>query len=231
MPDTRSSQACCGLAPTPPVEDTLRTIFVLSGRAEPVSTSALAQELGVAAPTVSAMLKRLAAHGLVERGGDQRVTLTTHGAGHARHVVRRHRLLEAFLVRVLGMPWDVVHAEADQLEHAISDRLLDRLDVVLGRPDRDPHGDPVPRGAASHDEDWGTRLDSVPAASHFVVERVYDRDSDALRHLGDLGIRPGATLDVLERAPFGGPLWVRLDGRDHALGDRLVRLVHGRVTA
>jgi DtxR family Mn-dependent transcriptional regulator len=229
MTDERSSRTCCGLTPTPAVEDALRTVYVLSGRAEPVTTSALARELGVTAPTVSAMVRRLDEHGLVERGGEQRVTLTPHGAGHARHVVRRHRVVETFLVRVLGMPWDAVHAEADRLEHAVSDALLERLDAFLGRPERDPHGDPVPRDGDGRDEDWGVRLDTAPPACHFVVERVYDRDPAALRHLADLGIRPGAGLDVVAQAPFGGPLWVRLDGRDHALGDTLVRLVHGRV--
>jgi DtxR family transcriptional regulator, Mn-dependent transcriptional regulator len=226
MEDLRSSRACCGLVPTAPTEDALRTIFVLTGRGDEVSTSVLARHLGVAPPTMSIMLKRLAEHGLVERT-DHRATLTPHGAGHARHVVRRHRLLETFLVRVVGLAPHEVHDEADALEHAVSDRLLDRIDAMLDRPTHDPHGDPIPRSGDAHVEGWGTRLADAAVGGEFRVERVQDWDAAALAHLDDLGVVPGLTLVVLERGP-GGPLWVRFDGRDHALGESLTRLVHGR---
>jgi DtxR family Mn-dependent transcriptional regulator len=228
MEDLRPSRACCGLAPTASAEDALRTIFVLVGRGDPVSTSALARHLHVTPPTVSSMLRRLEEAGLVERTADHLTTLTPHGARHARHVVRRHRLLETFLVEVVGLRPDEVHTEADALEHAISDRLLDRIDALLGRPARDPHGDPIPRAGDGHVEGWGTRLSDAVVGGEFRVERVQDWDGPALRHLLDLGVVPGLTLVVLERAPFGGPLWVRFDGRDHALGEPLTRLVHGR---
>jgi DtxR family Mn-dependent transcriptional regulator len=231
MTDLRSSTACCGVLPTPAVEDALRTIFVLSGRDEPVSTSVLALRLGVSAPTVSSMLKRLSEHGLLDRTPDHRAVLTSHGAGHARHVVRRHRILETFLVQVLGMSWEEVHREADLLEHAVSDQVLDRMDALLGRPARDPHGDPIPRGDDDHDEDWGTRLDDAPAGTRFVVERVYDREGRLLRHLAQIGVRPGVRLDVGEHAPFGGPVWIRVEGQDHALSESLARVVHGRADA
>ncbi|MGH3933811.1 MAG: metal-dependent transcriptional regulator [Pseudonocardiaceae bacterium] len=220
--------ACCGLTHTTAVEDALRTIFVRSGRGEPVSTSALAAHLGVTPPTVSTMLKRLIEHGLLERSDDHRVLLTRHGRKHAQEVVRRHRLLETFLVRVLDLAWDEVHDEADVLEHAVSDRLVERIDEVLGHPTRDPHGDPIPSPAGRHDEVWGARLDTVAPGTRFRVERVYDRDSEALRYLADLGVRPGVIIEVLERSPFGGPLWIGLNGRRHALGDPLVCLVHGQ---
>ena len=220
--------ACCGLTHTDAVEDALRTIFVRSGRSEPVSTSALAAHLGITAPTVSTMLKRLSDHGLVERTDDHRALLTPHGRKHAEEVVRRHRLLETFLVTALDLSWDEVHDEADVLEHAVSGRLIDRIDEVLGHPTHDPHGDPIPPPAGGHDEDWGARLDSMAPGTRFRVERVYDRDSDALRYLADLGVRPGVTIEVLEHSPFGGPLWIRLDGQRCALGDPLVCLVHGR---
>jgi DtxR family Mn-dependent transcriptional regulator len=228
MEDRRSSRTCCGLAPTAPAEDALRTIFVLSGRGGPVSTSVLARHLQVSAPTVSSMLRRLEEHGLVERTADHLTTLTAHGAGHARHVVRRHRLMETFLVEVVGMAPDEVHDEADALEHAVSDRLLDRIDTLLGRPAHDPHGDPIPRSGDAHVEGWGTRLADAAVGGEFRVERVQDWDGPALRHLLDLGVVPGLTLVVVERGAFGGPLWVRFDGRDHALGEPLTRLVHGR---
>jgi DtxR family Mn-dependent transcriptional regulator len=228
MTDARPSRDCCGLDPTPPVEDALRTVFVLTGRGEPVTTSLLAQVLGVQPSTVSSMLKRLTEHGLLDRSDPQRAVLTEHGRRHARHVVRRHRLVETLLVEVLGMPVAEVHVEADALEHAVSDTVLERIDAHLGRPGADPHGDPIPRDDQDREEAWGDRLDVVPAPSRFAVERVQDWDGAALRHLHDLGIQPGAMLDVLERGPFGGPLWVRLDGREHALGEGLTRLVHGQ---
>jgi DtxR family transcriptional regulator, Mn-dependent transcriptional regulator len=220
--------ACCGLTHTKAVEDALRTIFVRSGRGERVSTSALASHLGVTPPTVSTMLKRLTEHGLLERADDHSALLTPHGHKHAQEIVRRHRLLETFLVAVLQLTWDEVHDEADVLEHAVSDRLVDRIDEMLGHPTRDPHGDPIPSPEGLHNEVWGARLDMVAPGTRFRIERVYDRDSEALRYLADLGIRPGVTIEVLERSPFGGPLWIGLNGQRHALGDPLVCLVHGR---
>ncbi len=217
------------MAHTEVVEDYLKTIFGLGTRTAAVTTSGLAAALGVAAPTVSAMLKRLEAGGLVERTGDHRVELTEHGTRHALGVVRRHRLLEVFLVQVLQVPWDEVHAEAEVLEHALSPRLEERIDALLGHPTRDPHGDPIPPARGEHVEDWATPLTVVPAGARFAVERVSDRDSDVLRHLAFLGVRPGVVLLVLEWGPFGGPLWVELDGRRHALGTGLVAAMHGRV--
>jgi DtxR family transcriptional regulator, Mn-dependent transcriptional regulator len=110
----------------------------------------------------------------------------------------------------------------------VSDRLLDRIDAMLGRPTHDPHGDPIPRSGEAHVEGWGTRLTNAAVGGEFRVERVQDWDGAALAHLTDLGVVPGLTLVVLERGAFGGPLWVRFDGRDHALGEPLTRLVHGR---
>ena len=174
------------------------------------------------------MLKRLAGHGLIQRREDHTATLTPHGADHARTVIRRHRLLETFLARVLDVPWDEVHAEAEVLEHAVSDRLLARIDEHLGHPAADPHGDPIPPPTGVHSEQWGQRLDHVKAGSVFEVERVDDRDSAALRYLAKIGIRPGVSLSVGERGPFGGPLWLRVGGKDEAVGEQLGSLVYGR---
>jgi DtxR family Mn-dependent transcriptional regulator len=214
---------------TEAVEDTLKAIFKLSGRCEPATTTALAEILGVTAPTVSTMLKRLQAHDLVARDAQHAAELTAHGADHARAVVRRHRLLETFLVRVLDVPWDEVDAEAEVLEHAVSDQLLDRIDTLLGHPVADPHGDPIPPAGGGHVEAWGDRLDGVPTGAAFRVDRIHDRDDAALRYLAELGVRPGTVVQVVERAPFGGPLWLRVGGQKRALGDALTTLVHGTV--
>ena len=209
----------------------MKAIFKMVGRDEPTTTSALAQRLGVTAPSASVMLKRLTAHGLVQRDSDQTATLTAHGSDHARAVIRRHRLLETFLARVLDVPWDEVHAEAEVLEHAVSDRLLARIDDHLGHPIADPHGDPIPPLTGAHSEQWGERLSQVETGVEFRVERVDDRDSAALRYLAGIGIRPGVHLEVVERAPFGGPLWLRVNGRDEALGEQLTAFIYGRSSA
>lgn len=226
----RGPQECCGSVLTDTVEDYLKSIFKLSGRNEPARTNALAEQLDVAPPSVSAMLKRLDSHHLINRLDGHRVELTPHGLRHALEVVRRHRLLEEFLVRVLDVPWDEVHAEAEALEHALSDRLTQRLDSYLGHPTHDPHGDPIPPARGLHDERWALPLTQAQPGDRFRVNRISDLDSAAVRYLGSLGIRPGVVLEVLERVPFDGPLWVRVGGGRHALGERLAAIVHGEVS-
>lgn len=209
-------------------ENYLKAVYALRTRGEPVATGSLARELGVSSPSVSAMVKRLEQGALLRRVDGRELALTAQGERAALRVLRRHRLLETLLATAVGVPWDEVHAEAELLEHALSDRLENRIDAVLGHPTHDPHGDPIPPRTGEHDETWGRAIDSVPAGSRFLVQRVSDRDSAALRHLGTLGIRPGVVVEVDEQEPFGGPRWVRVDGRRHALGAPLTRLVHGR---
>lgn len=210
-------------------EDYLKAVYGLLSSGEQATTGGLARRIGVSSPSASAMIKRLESEGLVERPSGGGLRLTPAGERAALRVVRRHRLLETFLARTLGMAWDEVHAEAELLEHAVSDRLEERIDEALGRPTRDPHGDPIPPRCGPHREDWGEPLDSARIGDRFRVERVSDRDSESLRYLGRLGLVPGAVLQIGEKAPFGGPLWVSVGGQQHALGAPLTRLVHGRV--
>jgi DtxR family Mn-dependent transcriptional regulator len=219
---------CCGIKDTDALDGHLTAIFSLAHGGEAVTTSAVAGELGVTAPSVSAMLKRLEANDLVRRFDGHRIGLTEHGTRRALGVVRRHRLLEVFLAEVLGVRWDEVRAEARVLEHGISARLEGRVDALLGHPTRDPHGDRIPPPGGQYAEDWDTPLADAPAGSQFLVERVSDRDNAVLRHLAELGLRPGAVLAVIEGAPFGGPLWIEVDGRTHPLGPGLVQVLHGR---
>ncbi len=136
-------------------EDYLKTIYALASRGEPVTTSGLALELGVSSPSVSAMAKRLHTEALLQRPGGGWV-LTQQGERAALRVIRRHRLVETFLARALGMGWDEVHAEAEVLEHVLSDRLEERIDTALGHPTHDPHGDPIPPRHGHHTEAWAT---------------------------------------------------------------------------
>lgn len=209
------------------VEDYLKTIHALRSQSSKVTNGSVAERMGVSPPSVSAMLHRLEGAGLVRRTPDANVDLTDAGQAAALRVVRRHRLLETFLHETLGVPWDEVHDEAEILEHALSERLEDRISDFLGHPTRDPHGDPIPPKHGTHVEQWPQSLDTANQNKAFRVERVSDRRANVLRHLGDIGIRPGCLLFVEERAPFEGPLWVRIDGSRHALSPVLTLSVFG----
>lgn len=222
-------RTCCSIEHTEAVEDYLKAIFVITSTGESASTSVIAGRVGVAPSSVTAMLHRLRAHGLVEQATWGRVSLSEHGLQHAESVVRRHRLLETFLHRVLGVAWDEIHEEAEVLEHHLSDRLEHLIDAALGFPERDPHGDPIPSPSTRHEEHGETPLGTCAPGDRFLVQRVYDTDSRALRSLADLEIRPGVTLQVERRSSAVGPMWVRVDDRTLALNGGLVNLIQGRI--
>ncbi|WP_460466624.1 metal-dependent transcriptional regulator [Calidifontibacter terrae] len=191
-----------------------------------MSTTALAAVLEVTGPTVSAMMKRFLTHELVRRSGRQLV-LTDHGRGHAEAIIRRSRLIETFLVQVVGVPWDEAPVEADLLEHAVSDRLLERFDVLLGRPLADPHGDPIPRPGEDHVETWGTCLAAMGNGDVFVIDRLRHDDPGALAYLADRGLVPGAVCSISGWAPYGGPVRLAVNGHRHDVGPGLLALVYG----
>lgn len=220
---------CCAIELTETVENYLKAIFALSSGGDSASTSAIAERLGVAAPSVSAMLGRLRESNLVEQATWGHVLLTAHGQVHARRVVRRHRLLETFLHRVLGLGWDEIHGEAEVLEHRLSEHVEDLIDAMLDFPDRDPHGDPIPTKSGEHRESDERPLDSAVSGERFLVQRVSDRDSAALRRLARLDIGPGVELDIEERLVAPGSLWVRNRGRRQALSATLVGAIRGRI--
>lgn len=223
------SCTCCTLEHTETVEDYLKAIFAVTSRGETASTSAIAERLGVASSSVTAMLHRLRDNGLVEQTGWGRVSLTEHGLAHAESVVRRHRLLETFLYRVLGVAWDEIHDEAEVLEHHLSSRLEHLIDAALGFPERDPHGDPIPSARVKHEEHGETPLDRCAPGDRFLVQRVYPSDSQALRNLAELDIVPGVSLEVSRCSSDVGPMWVRVGGRKRMLGGALVNLIQGRI--
>jgi DtxR family Mn-dependent transcriptional regulator len=211
---------------TQAVEDYCKAIFTLeSRRDEPVSTNALAERLEITAGSVSAMLKKLGELDLIVHVPYRGVTLTKKGRRVALEVIRHHRLLELFLAETLQMPWDRVHAEAEVLEHVISEELEELIAAKLGNPTADPHGDPIPTADLELAETPTRSLESLQAGERGVFVRVSDADPEMLRYLAGLGISPGDAFEVLEHQPFGGPLLVSFgtSGAEHALGGQLAR--------
>ena len=218
--------------PSPAVEDYAKAIYSLEGRSdgEPVTTTALAERLGVTPGSASGMVRRLAELGLATHEPYRGVALTDQGRRVALEVLRHHRLLELLLTD-LGLPWDRVHDEAEVLEHHISEELEALIAARLGDPTHDPHGDPIPSADLTIDEGQSVALDAleVGACGRFV--RVSDADPEMLRYLGERGIAPGDDLEVVERQPFGGPVFARFGEETHVLGGALARAMRVEVAA
>jgi DtxR family transcriptional regulator, Mn-dependent transcriptional regulator len=201
-------------------QDYLKAIWKLE-RAGDMSTTALAESLGVTPASATAMLKKLATLGLVVHERYRGATLTPAGERMALEVVRHHRLLELYLMQALGLSWDQVHEEAEKLEHHLSDELEARIDQALGFPTRDPHGDPIPSPELLLARDELTCLSDLDAGSMTVIRRVPDSDPELLRYLGTLGLVPAEEVTVVEQAPFDGPVTVEVRGSRHAIGRSL----------
>jgi DtxR family transcriptional regulator, Mn-dependent transcriptional regulator len=197
-------------------EDYLKEIYKLEVERGRATTSAIAEQVGVSPPSVTSMLKKLAELRLVEHERYKGVTLTPAGRKAAVEVIRHHRLLEQYLAETLGMPIDEVHAEADRLEHALSEELEARIDETLGYPTHDPHGDPIPDAALNMGDDRLRPLAALSPGERSTVRRVPD-DTDLLRYLLELGLRPGASVEVVSTAPFGGPIVVASEGGEHPI--------------
>jgi DtxR family transcriptional regulator, Mn-dependent transcriptional regulator len=214
------------------VQDYAKAIWALAERTgEPVSTSALAERLGVSPASASAMVKRLEALGLANREPYHGVELTSAGERVALEVVRHHRLVELYLAEALGVPWDRVHAEAEVLEHAISPELSERIAEALGNPTRDPHGDPIPGPDGEFEETPTRSLEELEPGQAGRFVRVSDSDPEMLRYLSERGISPGDTFEVVSKEPFGGPISVRFGGELHVLGGGLTRAMRTEVEA
>lgn len=205
------------------LQDYAKAIYAIQLRTgDPVSTSALAERLAVSPGAVTAMLKRLADAGLVTYEPYHGVELTADGDRVALEVIRHHRLLEAYLAEALGMPWDQVHAEAEVLEHYISEELETLIAKALDDPSHDPHGDPIPSADLKLAEDTSLPLSRLEVGEGALFVRVSDSDAGMLRYLADRGIAPGERLEVVGREPYGGPVLVRIGDETHPLGTELV---------
>jgi DtxR family transcriptional regulator, Mn-dependent transcriptional regulator len=203
------------------VQDYLKHIYVLQRDSGRATTKALADSMGVSAASATSMAKKLAAMGMVEHQPYHGMELTPAGERIALEVLRHHRLLELYLTRELGLPWDAVHGEAEKLEHHLSEQLEAIIDRALGYPDTDPHGDPIPTSDLVMAPDCGTRLHQLEPGQTAVVRQVPDGDPQLLRYLAGLGLVPDAPVELIDKAPFGGPVTVEIAGVRQALGVEL----------
>ena len=208
------------------VQDYAKAIFTLESREGAASTTDLAALLEVRPASVSGMLRKLSALGLVEHERYRGVRLTGRGRRVALEVIRHHRLVELFLVESLGMTWDEVHAEAEVLEHALSEELEELIAAKLGDPTVDPHGDPIPSRELKLAEIPAPTLEELEPGEAATFVRISDAEPEMLRFLGERGIVPGARLKLVERQPFDGPLFVRVGRNVHVLGATLARAMH-----
>jgi DtxR family Mn-dependent transcriptional regulator len=211
-------------------QDYIKAIYQLQHEESPVRTTSIAEVLGVEPASVTGILKRLAELHLVNYARYKGVTLTEAGEKIALEVIRHHRLIELYLMQALGYSWDEVHEEAEQLEHAISEDFEDRIAEMLGEPTTDPHGAPIPTKDGQIQPLIGQRLSELQPGQAGHVRRVDDRDSNLLRYLDALGIRPGTHIRVTEVAPFGGPIHVCVGDAEHAIGSEAARQIYVEVT-
>ena len=202
-------------------EDYLKAIYELERSAEKAETNAIARLLGIAPASVSGMVRRLVEQGLITHERYHGVKLTSLGRRAALKTLRRHRVIEAYLTSALGYSWDRVHDEAERLEHAASDELIDRMAAAIGEPETDPHGAPIPTREGTLRERSLVALASLHPGATARVERVSDRNAERLRYLAELGIVPGAAVQVIAREPFGGPIALRVDDVSRTVGQEL----------
>jgi DtxR family Mn-dependent transcriptional regulator len=207
------------------VEDYLKVIYHLSSQGGFAGTSDIAASLEVAPPSVSGMVKRLSETGLIEHVPYRGVQLTMQGRRAALKMIRRHRVIELYLTQQLGYEWEDVHEEAERLEHAVSDQLIERMAGTLGDPRYDPHGAPIPTAAGEIEEADLTSLADASVGAELELREVGTEDPARLRYLADQGLLPGVALTVTERQPFNGPTTVRLGGGVRIVGHELAQLL------
>jgi DtxR family transcriptional regulator, Mn-dependent transcriptional regulator len=217
---------------SPAVEDYAKAIYGLAQQAEgAVTTNAIAERLGVTAASASGMCKKLVELGLVSHRPYKGVELTEAGERVALEIIRHHRLLELYLTKSLDVPWDRVHAEAEVLEHVLSEELEELIAAKLGHPTVDPHGDPIPTAELIIEERPTEALSDLEPRACATFVRISDADPEMLRYLADRGIAPGGDLEVLDKHPFDGPIFVRFSDDVHVLGGALAKAMRVEVTA
>jgi len=207
------------------MEDYLKVIYQLAAGDSPVTTSRVASAMSCRPASVTNMVQRLSDLKLVEYQRYKGVRLTPAGIRIALEIIRHHRLLELYLSEVLGYTWDKVHEEADVLEHVISEEFEEKIDQALGYPRKDPHGDPIPTKKGEIDVERLGRLWDMVVGQESRVRRVSDKNPNVLRYLASIGIFPDVKLNLVRRDPFGGPVYVQVNGVEHGLSEELARQI------
>jgi DtxR family Mn-dependent transcriptional regulator len=211
---------------SPPIEDYLKTIYMLHEREGAASTTGIAAALEVTPASVTGMIKKLAELKLVRHTPYQGVELTKSGEKIALEMVRHHRLLELFLMEALGYTWDEVHAEADELEHVISEEFEARMEARLGYPKADPHGDPIPAKDGSFTALKERALLDMEVGQSAQITHINDTNSEMLRYAASLGLTPHTRLKLIDVEPFGGSLRVKIGKTEQAVGRELAAQIY-----
>jgi DtxR family transcriptional regulator, Mn-dependent transcriptional regulator len=211
------------------VENYAKAIYAIQQRSGTVTTNAIAERLGVTAASASGMVKKLDSLGLVTHVPYKGVELTEDGERLALEVIRHHRLLELYLAESLDVPWDRVHAEAEVLEHVLSEELEELIAAKLGNPTVDPHGDPIPTADLVIEERPTSSLADLNPGARATFVRISDFDPEMLRYLAERGIAPGDDFEVIDKQPFGGPTFARFGDDVHVLGGELARAMRAEV--
>ncbi len=207
------------------VQDYLKTIYKLE-EAGPVSTTKIAKELNISGASVTGMLKRLANMGMVDYNSYKGVKLTSNGEKIALEILRHHRLLELYLKEMLGFSLEKVHDEACRLEHHISDEFLQKIDDLLGNPQFDPHGHPIPQKDGVLPDHQETPLIEIDPGQTVSISRLVDNDSEMLAYFESQGLVPDVDIQVIEKAPFNGPITIKLAGTNKILGNEIARSIY-----
>lgn len=202
--------------PTSTVENYLKGIYLAQSpeNQDPVSMGDIAKALEVVPGTATTMIKHLAAKGYLDYFPRRGVRLTPEGERLALGVLRRHRLIEYFLVDTLGLPWDAIHEEAERIEHAISERVLDALDRFLGHPSSDPHGDPIPTAQGEVDSATHLPLSQIREGTNTVITRITDQEADFLQFAAEYGLRPGTKILVRSHSNAADAITIRVEGKN-----------------
>jgi len=201
------------------VEDYLKTIYTLEAEGEGASTTKIANALEVSSASATNMAKRLSKMGLVNYESYKGATLTEAGEKIALEIIRHHRLLELYLLEVMGYSWDEVHDEAEKLEHHISEQFEDKIAKLLDDPTHDPHGDPIPTKEGLMPDMDSNPLIEAEVNQEYIVSRVKDQDPDLLRYLEKLGLLPGLKIKIKEKAPFKGPITLLIENKEQVIGN------------
>jgi len=207
------------------IQDYLKEIYKIQAAGDRATTTAIARRMGVTPSSATSMVKKLAVLGLAEHAPYRGIELSDAGTKIALEVIRHHRLLEQYLAETLGLGIDAVHAEADRLEHVLSEELEARIDEQLGYPTHDPHGDPIPDAGLNVDRSQLRSLDALQPGEEATVRRVPDGDAELLRYLAELTLVPGRRVLMRKSEPFGGPLTVAVDGSEHAISRELAEQI------